>query len=95
METAAGVRLFFVKNLLALKNDYPEQFQLMTIFSREKMDAPIFEGRIDAAKCEMIFKQIIPLAGDQEYLFCGPSSMIFSVRDWLLEAKSTREKNSF
>ena len=60
--------VIFREELLALKNDYPERFQLINIFSREKMDAPIFEGRIDAAKCELIFSQILPLSADQEYL---------------------------
>ena len=82
--------VIFREELLALKNEYPEQFQLIMIFSREKMDAPVFEGRIDAAKCEMIFNQILPLAADQEYLLCGPAPMIFSVRDWLLEQKVSR-----
>ncbi len=75
--------VIFREELMALKNDYPERFQMINIFSQEKMDAPIFEGRIDSAKCEMIFKQIVPLAEDQEYLLCGPSGMIFSVREWL------------
>jgi ring-1,2-phenylacetyl-CoA epoxidase subunit PaaE len=56
------------------------------------MDAPVFEGRIDAAKCEMIFKQIVPLAPDQEYLLCGPAPMIFSVRSWLLDQKVNEKK---
>jgi ring-1,2-phenylacetyl-CoA epoxidase subunit PaaE len=67
----------------------------MMIFSREKMDAPVFEGRIDASKCEMIFKQILPLAADQEYLLCGPAPMIFSVRSWLLEHKIEEKKIHF
>ena len=33
----------------------------------------------------MIFKNIVPLAPDQEYLLCGPASMIFAIRDWLHE----------
>ena len=84
--------MIFREELLALKNDYPERFQLIPIFSREKMDAPIFEGRIDTAKCEMIFKQIIPLGTDQEYLLCGPAPMIFSVREWLLNQKVKENK---
>ena len=63
--------------------EYHDSFHLMMIFSREKMDAAIFEGRIDSSKCDMIFKQIVPLAADQEYLLCGPAPMIFSVRSWL------------
>lgn len=81
----------FREELLALKNDFPQRFQLINIFSREKMDAPLFEGRIDAVKCELIFKQIVPLSADQEYLLCGPAQMIFSVRDWLLQ-KNVNER---
>jgi ring-1,2-phenylacetyl-CoA epoxidase subunit PaaE len=87
--------VIFREELLALKNDHPEQFQLIIIFSREKMDAPVFEGRIDVAKCEMIFKRILPLAPDQEYLLCGPAPMIFSVRSWLLEQKVEEKKIHF
>jgi ring-1,2-phenylacetyl-CoA epoxidase subunit PaaE len=84
--------VIFREELMALKNSHPEQFQLIPIFSREKMDAPVFEGRIDAGKCEMIFKNIVPLASDQEYLLCGPAPMIFSVRDWLLNQKVSEKK---
>ncbi len=84
--------VIFREEILALKNDFPQRLQLINIFSREKMDAPIFEGRIDAAKCDLIFKQIIPLSKAQEYLLCGPAEMIFSVRDWLLD-KKVDEKN--
>ncbi|HLA57691.1 MAG TPA: 2Fe-2S iron-sulfur cluster-binding protein [Puia sp.] len=87
--------VIFREELLALKNEFPEQFQLMMVFSREKMDAPVFEGRIDASKCEMIFKQILPLSEDQEYLLCGPAPMIFSVRSWLLEQKIKEKKIHF
>jgi len=75
--------VIFREDLMDLKNEYPQRFQLIPVFSREKMDAPLFEGRIDASKAELIFKNIIPLAPDQEYLLCGPSDMIFAIRDWL------------
>jgi ring-1,2-phenylacetyl-CoA epoxidase subunit PaaE len=84
--------VIFREELMALKNDYPEQFQLISIFSREKMEAPVFEGRIDEGKCELIFGKIIPLAADQEYLLCGPAPMIFSVRDWLLNQGVNEKK---
>jgi ring-1,2-phenylacetyl-CoA epoxidase subunit PaaE len=87
--------VIFREELLALKNEYPNQFQLIMIFSREKMDAPVFEGRIDASKCEMIFKQILPLSEDQEFLLCGPAPMIFSIRSWLLEQKIADKKIHF
>jgi ring-1,2-phenylacetyl-CoA epoxidase subunit PaaE len=83
--------MIFREDLMALKNDYPDKFQLISIFSREKADAPLFEGRIDAPKCELIFKHIIPMAADQEYLLCGPAQMIFELRDWL-HAQGVPEK---
>jgi len=87
--------VIFREEILAFKNDHPEQFQLIPVFSREKMDAPVFEGRIDAAKCEIIFKQIVPLAADQEYLLCGPAPMIFAVRSWLMGKKVEEKKIHF
>jgi ring-1,2-phenylacetyl-CoA epoxidase subunit PaaE len=84
--------VIFREELLALKNDHPERFQFVPVFSREKMDASIFEGRIDAAKCEIIFNQIVPFAADQEYVLCGPAPMIFSVRSWL-QKHNVDEKN--
>jgi len=84
--------VIFREELMALKNDYPEQFQMISIFSREKMEAPVFEGRIDEGKCELIFRKIIPLAEDQEYLLCGPAPMIFTVRDWLLNQQVNEKK---
>ena len=84
--------VIFREKLLALKNEYPERFQLILIFSQEKMDAPVFEGRIDHSRCEMIFTHIIPQAANQEYLLCGPAPMIFSVRDWLHDHGITDSK---
>ena len=42
--------VIFREELMALKNEYPNRFQLIPVFSREKMEAPVFEGRIDNAK---------------------------------------------
>jgi ring-1,2-phenylacetyl-CoA epoxidase subunit PaaE len=75
--------VIFREELLALKNEFPERFQLLMLFSQEKMDAAVFEGRISEEKCEMIFKSILPLDDDQEYLLCGPVEMIFSIKNWL------------
>ena len=84
--------MIFREELMALKNAYPDRFQLIPVFSREKMEAPVFEGRIDAAKCELIFKDLVPYSHDQEYLLCGPSAMIFAVRDWLIGRQTADKK---
>ena len=87
--------VIFREELLALKNDFPDKFQLVNIFSREKMDAEVFEGRIDVEKCETIFSQLVPFVPGQEYLLCGPAEMIFSVRDWLIKRNVEEKKIHF
>jgi ring-1,2-phenylacetyl-CoA epoxidase subunit PaaE len=84
--------VIFREELLALKNDFPERFQLLMLFSQEKMDAAVFEGRISEEKCEMIFKSILPLAEDEEYLLCGPVEMIFSIKNWLANHQVNERK---
>lgn len=82
--------IIFKEEIEALKNTYMQRFQVIYILSREQTEAPLNEGRIDAAKCAQIFKYIMPLTAD-EFFICGPEEMIFSVRNWLVE-KGTQQK---
>jgi ring-1,2-phenylacetyl-CoA epoxidase subunit PaaE len=84
--------VIFREELLALKNYFPERFQLILVFSREKMDSSLLEGRINGQKCEVIFESILALSPDQEFLVCGPSEMISSVRSWLLKHEIAEKK---
>ena len=64
--------VIFREELEDLKNIFPARLQLIHIFSREKTDAPIHEGRIDAAKCELIFKHLVPLKSESSHdLYCA------------------------
>lgn len=76
--------VIFREELEALKNVHADRFQLIHIFSREKMETSVNEGRVDEAKCEIIFKHLVPFSKDQEFLLCGPAPMIYTVRNWLL-----------
>ncbi|MEO5684057.1 MAG: 1,2-phenylacetyl-CoA epoxidase subunit PaaE [Chitinophagaceae bacterium] len=78
--------IIFKEELEALKNKYIHRFSIHHIFSREKADAPIYHGRIDAAKCETIFQHLINIKNCDAFFLCGPESMIFTVKDYL-EAK--------
>ena len=66
------------------------RLQLVHILSREHTDSPLNEGRINAAKCEQIFKHIVSINAD-EFFICGPEEMIFSIKEWL-QLKSVDEK---
>ena len=75
--------IIFKEELEALKNLYMDRFSVHHILSREKTDASVNYGRIDAEKCNALFKNLIDLELVNEFFICGPEEMIFSVKNWL------------
>ena len=75
--------IIFKEQLEALKNIYIGRLSIVYILSREKTDAAIHFGRIDANKAELLCQHLIePLTAAGIFL-CGPSEMIFSVKEHL------------
>ena len=75
--------IIFKEELEALKDKFIERFRVYHILSREKMDTPINEGRIDEAKCELLFTKLINIKTVDEFFLCGPEQMIFCIKDLL------------
>jgi ring-1,2-phenylacetyl-CoA epoxidase subunit PaaE len=75
--------IIFKEEIEALKNKYIDRLQVVHVLSREHTEAPLNEGRIDAAKCEQLFKHVASLNADA-FFICGPEAMIFSLKDWLI-----------
>ena len=75
--------IIFKEDLEALKNKYMERFMVVHILTREKTDSPLNYGRINAEKCTQLAK-LINFSSLDDYFLCGPESMIFSLRDYLL-----------
>jgi len=86
--------IIFKEDIEALKNKYIDRFEVIYILSREQTEAPINEGRIDANKCEQIFKHITSIHADA-YFICGPEKMIFTVRNWLVLKDVEQKKIHF
>ena len=86
--------IIFKEEIEALKNKYIERFEVIYILSREQTEAPINEGRIDANKCEQIFKYITSINADA-FFICGPEKMIFTVRNWLVSKDVEQKKIHF
>ena len=84
--------VIFKEQLETLKNKFINRFSVHYILSREKTETPLNEGKIDAVKCDLIFKHLVALASCHEFFLCGPEAMIFCVRDYLLE-KGADKKN--
>ncbi len=76
--------IIFKEALESLKNQYMERFNLVHILSREKTNAPINSGRIDAEKCVALSGKIVDTSYTDAYFLCGPETMIFSVKEQLL-----------
>jgi ring-1,2-phenylacetyl-CoA epoxidase subunit PaaE len=75
--------IIFREELEALKNRYMDRLALHHILSREQLDIPVYQGRIDVGKCEVLCDRLIDLRSVDEVFLCGPEQMIFSLKDWL------------
>jgi ring-1,2-phenylacetyl-CoA epoxidase subunit PaaE len=87
--------IIFREELEALKNRYMDRFVLHHILSREEMDIPLYQGRIDAVKCGELCSRLIDLQAADEVFLCGPEQMIFSVKEWLEGQGLERKKIHF
>jgi ring-1,2-phenylacetyl-CoA epoxidase subunit PaaE len=86
--------IIFLEELEALKNIYLDRFTLIHILSREKTDAPINSGKINAPKLEELTK-LIDYNKVDEIFICGPEEMIFSAEQFLIEKGIDKKKIHF
>lgn len=74
--------IIFLEEIEALKNRYMEQFQVFHVLSREVVDVPLLNGRINADKCgEFLNQKLLQTGAIDEIFICGPEDMIMSVKD--------------
>ena len=73
----------FIEDLYALKNRYPERFQVHFVFSREEQEFDIASGRIDADKVAELYESFCRGMHVDEAWICGPDTMIAAVSDAL------------
>jgi ring-1,2-phenylacetyl-CoA epoxidase subunit PaaE len=86
--------IIFKEELEALKDRYIDRFSLYHILSRERMEADINYGRINADKCLQLTR-LIELNNIDEFFICGPEEMIFCVRDFLEQEGIDKHKIHF
>lgn len=75
--------IMFHEELEALKNRYPERFQLVHVLSREPHQVPLFEGRIDAEKVQLLAKTLLDVDHVDHWYLCGPLAMVETVTEAL------------
>lgn len=87
--------IIFKEQLEALKNRYMHRLSIHYILSREKTDAAINYGRINADKLNQLTQKLVNVQQADEILICGPEEMIFSVKQWLQEKGIDNRKVHF
>ena len=87
--------IIFREEIEALKNVYLERLSVHHILSKEKLGSPLFFGRIDAQKCEKFAKVFFEPATVAGFYLCGPSQMIFGVKDQLVALGVESSKINF
>lgn len=75
--------IIFREALEALKNRYIDRFRIIHILSRERTDAAINYGHINAEKCAQLQQGVINWDNIDHYFLCGPEAMIFAIKDFL------------
>jgi ring-1,2-phenylacetyl-CoA epoxidase subunit PaaE len=83
--------IIFKEELEALKNKYMHRFNIIYILSREMTDAAINYGRIDAAKCSILFEKALNINAD-DFLLCGPEEMTLEIKDFLKQHGVAEDK---
>jgi ring-1,2-phenylacetyl-CoA epoxidase subunit PaaE len=83
--------IIFKEDLDALKSKYFNRLSIHHILSREKLESPLFSGRIDPEKLSAYARYYFNPEEVDAFFLCGPEAMIFSLRD-ALKNKGVDEK---
>jgi len=67
-----------------LKDTYLDRLDIIHVFSREKQQAPLLNGRIDADKLRALAKSLLDVPAYDEIFICGPEEMTLGARDTLV-----------
>lgn len=76
--------VMFLDEVEGLKDVYPDRFHLIHVLSREHHSLPLFSGRIDAAKLDQLFNQLVAVPTVDEWYLCGPYGLVETARTTLV-----------
>ncbi len=73
--------IIFKEQIEALKNKYMDRLDVHYVLSRESLESPLYNGRIDGDKIRSFARSVISISDMDEVFICGPETMIFAVKD--------------
>ena len=71
--------IIFRERLLWLKNAHMTRFQWLNLFSRERQEAEVLNGRIDERIAELVDRKLVNLDTFDAFFLCGPQAMTAEV----------------
>ena len=87
--------IVFKEEIELLKNKYFNRFEIYHFLTKEHRDIPLFNGRFTEDKLKTITSKIFDPKEIDDCFICGPESMIFLIRDSLVESGMPKENVHF
>ena len=87
--------VIFKSELDDLKDRYLDRLRLFHFFTREPVDVPLYEGRMDADKVAAVQSALLSGSAVDEVFVCGPEAMIQAVREGMAAAGVAEERIHF
>ena len=95
LEPKSSFKLFYINQSVSsiilkeeiegLKNRFFQRFEIFHFLTKEERNIPLFNGRLDKEKLEVLEKSLLDVEGTDDFFICGPEEMIFLLRDHLME----------
>jgi ring-1,2-phenylacetyl-CoA epoxidase subunit PaaE len=87
--------VIFKEQVENLKNIYLQRFTVHYILSRERVEVPLYFGRVNREKCHIFFTKLMNLAKIDAVFLCGPEEMILDTTALLQELHFDKNKVHF
>ncbi len=78
--------IMFHEALQDLKDQFPARLSWINVLSRQHVETPLFNGRLDAAKLSELLSKWVDVSHIDEAFICGPEGVINAGHDALLAA---------
>ncbi|MGV6829312.1 MAG: 2Fe-2S iron-sulfur cluster-binding protein [Flavobacteriales bacterium] len=83
--------IIFKEELEQLRNQYFGRLEIYYFLTKEQRDIPLFNGRFDYKKMEVLTKTFIDIPDTNEVFLCGPEEMVQFVSNYLIEAGLSKD----
>ena len=84
--------IMFLEELAGLKNRYMGRLEIYHFLEYESEEIELFNGRLDAAKCEELFESLVDVNSADAVFICGPGPMMDAAEEALTARGVAKEK---